>query len=85
MHRNNTKKTPCVAISISNQQKPHVSLFIFYEFSSTQSENRGVEQVWGGGGQLVPVGGGSSKERGRKMNTVQIMHTDVCKCRNDTC
>jgi hypothetical protein len=39
------KETPCVAISISNHQKCHASLFIFYVFSSTTSENRRVEQV----------------------------------------
>jgi hypothetical protein len=34
-------------------QKPHVSLFMFYVFSSTKSENKRAEQVLGG---LAPVG-----------------------------
>jgi hypothetical protein len=34
---------------------------------------------------LAPVGGGGGRERGRKMNMVQIMYTHVCKCKNDTC
>jgi hypothetical protein len=25
------------------------------------------------------------KEKGRRVNMVQIMYTDVCKCKNDTC
>jgi hypothetical protein len=41
--------------------KPHVAHFIFYVFSSTKSENRKVEQVWGGG---------SSGERSRRKNMV---------------
>jgi hypothetical protein len=39
------KETPCVAIFISNKQKHHVFLFIFYPSSSTKLENRRVDQV----------------------------------------
>jgi hypothetical protein len=28
---------------------------------------------------------GGGRERGGKMNMVQIMHTHVSKCKNDTC
>jgi hypothetical protein len=28
---------------------------------------------------------GGGRERGRRMNMVQIMCTHVCKCKNDTC
>jgi hypothetical protein len=40
-----TQESPYVAIFISNYQKRHVSLFIFYAFSSTKLENRRAEQV----------------------------------------
>jgi hypothetical protein len=32
---------------------------------------------------LAPVSGGDG-ERGKRMNMVQIMCTNVCKCKNDT-
>jgi hypothetical protein len=42
-------------------------------------ENRRVEQVLPGG-----VGGGRwQEERGRRMNMVLTMYTQVCKCKND--
>jgi hypothetical protein len=50
--------------------------FIFYVFSSTKSENRRMEQVlqrWGKG--IGTSGGGIQLQKGRKMNTVQIMYT----------
>jgi hypothetical protein len=38
------------------------------------------ERVIGTGGSGEVAGRG-----GRRMNTVQIMYTHVCKCKNDTC
>jgi hypothetical protein len=38
----------------------------------------------GRGAGLAPVGGGGGGKRDRRMNTVQIMYTHVCKCKNDT-
>jgi hypothetical protein len=75
-----TKETPCVATFISNKQKFHFFYFFFYKL-----ENRRVEQALPTWGRLVPVGGGGGRERGRRMNIVQIMCTHVCKCENDTC
>jgi hypothetical protein len=44
-------ESPCIAIFISNQQKHHVFLVIFYVFSTTKSEKKRAEQV-------LPRGGG---------------------------
>jgi hypothetical protein len=50
--------------------KPPYSLIIFY-VSSTKLENRRVEQVLPGGGELLAlVGGVGGRERGRRMNMV---------------
>jgi hypothetical protein len=77
-----TQGNSCVAIFISNYQKCHVSLFIFYVFSSIKSENRRTEQV--GGEYWHWWKGGGDGERGRRINMVQIMYTYVyiCKCKN---
>jgi hypothetical protein len=74
------KESPCIAIFISNSQKHHVFLIIFYVFSSIKSENSRVEQVPPRGGE-----GKGGRERGGRMNMVQIMCTHVCKCKNDPC
>jgi hypothetical protein len=49
-----------------------------------QSKNRRAEQVRGRG---VRTGGSGEvvEKGGRRMNTVQIMCTYVCKYKNDTC
>jgi hypothetical protein len=61
----------------------HASLFIFYVFCSTKSENRREEQVLPGKeGDWYQCGGGGGK-RGRRVNMVQIMCTHICKCKND--
>jgi hypothetical protein len=57
------KDSPCVTIFISNCKKYHVSLIIFYVFSSTKLENRKVEQVLGGRAALVPMGGRRWQEK----------------------
>jgi hypothetical protein len=55
-------------------------------FSSTKLENRRLEQVLlRGGGGLALAGGGWYGERGRRLNTVQIMYTHVCKWKDDNC
>jgi hypothetical protein len=52
-------------------------------FSFTKLENRRVEQVlWRE--VLGTSWGGGSRERGRKMNMVQIICTHVCKFKNDS-
>jgi hypothetical protein len=58
---------------------------MFYVFSSTKSENRKLVQVllWGRGSVLTLVGGGGSREEGKRVNIVQIMYTHVCKYKND--
>jgi hypothetical protein len=61
--------------------KHHVSLIIFYDFSSTKSENRRVEQVLPGGGEFGTSVGESGGERGERMNMVQMMYTHVNKCK----
>jgi hypothetical protein len=53
-------------------------------FSSTKSENRRMEQFLPGGGGYQREGR-SGEEQHRKVNMVQIMYTDVCKCKNDNC
>jgi hypothetical protein len=60
------------------------TIFLFYGFSLTKSENSRVEQVllW----ELVvgtSVGGGG--ERNKKMDLVQITYSYVFKCKIDTC
>jgi hypothetical protein len=55
--RYSDKKTCCVATFISNKQKSHAFLFMFYLFSSTKSENKRVEQV-------MPFRGGTSGRGG---------------------
>jgi hypothetical protein len=38
------------------------------------------------GGTVSAEGGvGGGRKRGRRMNTVQIRYTHVCKYKNDTC
>jgi hypothetical protein len=44
------KESPYIAIFISNEQKCHVFLTIIYDFSSTKSENKRVEQFLPRGG-----------------------------------
>jgi hypothetical protein len=54
------KESPCVTIFISNYQKGHVSLFLFYVFSSTKSENRKLDRLFpgrGGNGGMEEVAG----------------------------
>jgi hypothetical protein len=78
--------TPCLATVISNKQKCHIFLFIFFLFSSTKSENRSVEQVLPGVRELIPVGMGKVMGKGgRRVNMVQKMCKHVSKCKNDTC
>jgi hypothetical protein len=57
--------------------------FIFYQFSSTKSENRRAEQVLLVGGEWHQWEWGGSGERGKRLNKVH-MWTNVCKCKNDT-
>jgi hypothetical protein len=44
-------------------------------------------QRTGGWNRFCPEagGGGGDQERDRKMNMVQIMYSQVSKCKNDTC
>jgi hypothetical protein len=82
------KETPCVVISISNEPKYYVSLFIFFCFffykireqEGVTGSAQGVRKVVGTGGREEVVG-----KMGRRMNMVQIMYTHVCKRKNDTC
>jgi hypothetical protein len=87
MHKNNTKNL-CRYLYLK-LEKSHVSCFIFYGFSSIKSENRRVEQVLlgGEGRRVIGKGGreGGGSERGRRMNMVQTVYAQVCKCQNDTC
>jgi hypothetical protein len=58
----------------------------FMVFFSTQSENRKAEQVLPGWGEVgTSRRGGGGRERGKRMNMVQILYIHVCKCMNDTC
>jgi hypothetical protein len=55
-------ESACIPILISNLKKCHVSLFIFYVFSSTKWENWCVEFVllegWKDGWHMMEGGGG---------------------------
>jgi hypothetical protein len=59
----------------------------FFLFSSTKSENKRVEQVLSmvrlvlAGRGMCPCQG----KGGRRVNMVQKLCTNVCKCKNDTC
>jgi hypothetical protein len=61
-------------------------IFFFFFFPLKKLENRKVEQVLPGGrgAELVPMGEGSVRERGRRVNMVQILCTHVCECKNNT-
>jgi hypothetical protein len=68
------------------QEKHHAFIFVSYLFSYTKLEDRKAKQVLPGReGWLTLVGGGSGRERDRRMNTVEKMCTHVCKCKHDTC
>jgi hypothetical protein len=55
-----------------------------YVFSSTKSENGRVEEILLGEERIGTSEGASGRERGRRVNMVQIMYTHVCKCKSDT-
>jgi hypothetical protein len=46
-------------------------------------ENRRAEQVLSG--DLVAVGAGGFGKELRRVNIVQILCTQVCKCKSETC
>jgi hypothetical protein len=79
------QETLCVVIFISNQQKCHVFLFIFYVFFFfTKLKNRRAECI-------LSVGVGPNG-RGRMwgkcaggVNILQILCIHVCKWENNTC
>jgi hypothetical protein len=54
--------------------------FLFYKIREEEcrigSEGVGSWHQWERGG---------GREKGRRMNMVQIMYTHICKCKNDTC
>jgi hypothetical protein len=60
---------------------------MFLILSSTKLENRRAEQVLPGSGRMFGTNGrwGGGRERDRRMKMVQIIYTQVCKCKNDTC
>jgi hypothetical protein len=53
--------------------------FFFYKIG--EQEGRTGSARW----EVDTGGGGRWQERGRRMNTVQILCTHICKCKNDTC
>jgi hypothetical protein len=74
-------------LSLSQTSKNATFLFfIFYVFSSTKSKNKRAKKVLPGSLEYWHWWeGGGGRERGIKMNTVQIVYTHVCKSKNDTC
>jgi hypothetical protein len=52
-----------------------LSFYPFFFYKTGEQEVRG----------FAAVGGGDGRERGTKMNTVQMIHAHVCKNKNDTC
>jgi hypothetical protein len=67
-------KMPCFSF--------YLLCFFFYKIREQEGRTCSAQ---GEGGRLAPVGGGGNGEKGRRMNTVQITYTHVCKCKNDTC
>jgi hypothetical protein len=63
--------------------KIHVFLFSFYLFFFYKIEPKGNTGSAGVGGGTDELGRGG-REREMRINTLQIMHTHVCKCKNVT-
>jgi hypothetical protein len=62
-------------------------MFFLLQNWRTGGQNRFCPEVEVGGlGECFGTRGRKRGwERGRRMNTVQIMYTYICKCKNDTC
>jgi hypothetical protein len=61
--------------------KQNVTSFFF-----TKTENRKAKQVLSGGCVLVVRKDVKDVRNGdRRVNMVEIFHTHVCKCKNETC
>jgi hypothetical protein len=60
---------------------------MFFFFSSIKLENKRVEQALPkyGKGDDTSWRGKVVGKKGKRMNTVQIIYTHVCKCKVDTC
>jgi hypothetical protein len=67
-------------MEISLQTSKFFPFFLFFLYKIREQES-GTGPAPGGGGAVERRGGG---ERGRRVNTVQILCTHVCKCKNDT-
>jgi hypothetical protein len=59
--------------------------FILYAFSFTKLENGRAEQVLPGGEIGTGGRGEVARKGGRRIDSVQIMYTHVCKCKSDIC
>jgi hypothetical protein len=70
------KESPCVGIFMANKQKHNVSLCFMFSLPQKQ-RTVGWDWHW-----WERAGGG---EMDWMVNMVQIMYTDVHKCKNDTC
>jgi hypothetical protein len=76
MHGNNTRKIPvCSYLYLKVAKMMCLSFYPFFFYKTGEQEVRG----------FAAVGGGDGRERGTKMNTVQMIHAHVCKNKNDTC
>jgi hypothetical protein len=70
----NLAKMPCFSFSL-------FMLFFLLQNQRTGGQNRfcGGKEGW------YQWEGEGGREGGKRMNTVQIIYTYVCKCKNDTC
>jgi hypothetical protein len=76
VHSMYLKRVICLPVMlVRNSCCSKMSVFSFFLYKIG-------ELVWGGG---VSMGGGGDRERGWRVNMVQILCTHVCKCKNDTC
>jgi hypothetical protein len=66
-------------------EQTKMSCFSCYFFSFAKLENRRAEQVLPRGRVVTSQRGELAEKGGRRMNTVQKMCTNACKCKNDTC
>jgi hypothetical protein len=87
MHGNNTRTLPVCYLYLKLAKSPCFSFYILCFFFYKIREQEGGKVSAQGRGAVVGTSGrgGDGGERGRRMNTIQIMYTHVCKCKNDTC
>jgi hypothetical protein len=64
---------------VANLNKQKCDFFFFYKI---RKQEGGIDPAWDGGCQKE----GEEVEKGcRKVNMMQILHTHICKWKNDTC